>query len=52
MASDPRSAKWIPIGLAVGVALGIAMDHLAIGIGLGLAAGGLATLLSARGGRR
>ena len=46
MASKPRSAMWIPVGLAVGVGVGIATRNLALGIDLGLAFGGLATVLA------
>ena len=48
MAQPKNPARWIPIGLAVGVAIGAATKHLALGIGLGLAVGGLITVLEAR----
>jgi hypothetical protein len=48
VANPKNPVLWLPVGLALGVAVGVAMKNLALGIGLGLAVGGLATLLQAR----
>ena len=43
--TDPAGV-WLPVGVAIGCSLGVAMGNLALGVGLGVAVGGLIMLLS------